>query len=385
MRGRKTTILVLSLILAGLVLTAVNLYSAKDGEGVRGYKISVGDGVYCPLTRTGMLEMFIEPKTAGVKKLFSTSDDLSNDGSNEIINGRYLIRVSQGENTFLTLAREAEHTQNGQRLKVYFINKQGSYGEEPFCLTICEGIDEQVTEQIEARVEIDEKAVSFYSGDRVHVSATGVAVNMAEVELYDQKESSVASIRLKWEDQEKVLVFDQYAVEEKAVNGTEVVAPELIYNEGENRRYWILATELEDWQEIQTVRIGDKGIDRGDGKAEKTPEELKELYQKVLPGEVLEQYDSEITCRQLMEDPETYQGREDILLYGRVERVADVQGGMYQIEMIADDERLVAYVTDPDGEMEIMPGEKYVVGGIFLALDQMDGKPMIQVMVMEKL
>ncbi len=111
----------------------------------------------------------------------------------------------------------------------------------------------------------------------------------------------------------------------------------------------------------------------------------RERWKEALSEEVLEEYDSGVTYKELVEEPETYQLRTTVAFSGTVKAVSDARSGRRQVDIQTGDGDLIAYMEDKTGNLEISPGEEYVICGQFQGMDS-DGKtPIIQVLAAGKL
>ena len=63
----------------------------------------------------------------------------------------------------------------------------------------------------------------------------------------------------------------------------------------------------------------------------------RERWQEVLSKEVLEQYDSGVSYKELVEEPEKYQQKTTVVLSGTAEAVSDAQGGSRQVDFQTED------------------------------------------------
>ena len=79
----------------------------------------------------------------------------------------------------------------------------------------------------------------------------------------------------------------------------------------------------------------------------------RERWQEVLSKEVLEQYDSGVSYKELVEEPEKYQQKTTVVLSGTAEAVSDAQGGSRQVDFQTEDGHLIAYAEDKTGNLEI--------------------------------
>ena len=111
----------------------------------------------------------------------------------------------------------------------------------------------------------------------------------------------------------------------------------------------------------------------------------REHWQEVLSKEVLEQYDSGVSYKELVEEPEKYQQKTTVVLSGTAEAVSDAQGGSRQVDFQTEDGRLIAYAEDKTGNLEIEQGKEYVICGHFQGLDVSGEVPMVQALVIEPL
>lgn len=266
MSKQKKWILVLSTVLAVLIATMVLLYlRMEQGETYKEYEIFIENATYCPKTCTGSMEVTVEYKNKGYKKMFATSNDVLGDGDKKIVDDEYLLRIMRGENTLLSLAQEMESTEKYQKLKVYFINESGNFKEDNVSLNICEGTEENIVTQIETKMKLDDEAIIFGDKLNVTVSSTGVILN--GFSQISQNYYGDVSIKIKWKDKTKILMMNKYMSEEKNVNNSEILVPKLISNEGENREKRIYVIELEDWKNIEIVHLADSVLERisGDG------------------------------------------------------------------------------------------------------------------------
>lgn len=386
MSKQKKWILVLSTVLAVLIATMVLLYlRMEQGETYKEYEIFIENATYCPKTCTGSMEVTVEYKNKGYKKMFATSNDVLGDGDKKIVDDEYLLRIMRGENTLLSLAQEMESTEKYQKLKVYFINESGNFKEDNVSLNICEGTEENIVTQIETKMKLDDEAIIFGDKLNVTVSSTGVILN--GFSQISQNYYGDVSIKIKWKDKTKILMMNKYMSEEKNVNNSEILVPKLISNEGENREKRIYVIELEDWKNIEIVHLADSVLERisGDGELrEQDSEEQKERYLKVLSKEVLEQYDSGVTYEQLIEDPEAYQMKTTVIISGRGVDVADNLNDTLAITMKTEDGPLIGYTANKIGLQEINIGDEYVMCGHFQGMDPA-GVPLFQVLVIKRL
>lgn len=386
MSKQKKWILVLSTVLAVLIATMVLLYlRMEQGETFKEYEIFIENATYCPKTCTGTMEVTVEYQNKGYKKMFATSNDVLGDGDKKIVDDEYLLRIMRGENTLLSLAQEMESTEKYQKLKVYFINESGNFEEDNVSLNICEGTEENIAAQIETKMKLDDEAIIFGDKLNVTVSSTGVILN--GFSQISQSYYGDVSIKIKWKDKTKILMMNKYMSEEKNVNNSEIIVPKLISNEGENREKRIYVIELEDWKNIEIVRLADSVLERisGDGELrEQDSEEQKERYLKVLSEEVLEQYDSGVTYEQLIEDPEAYQMKTTVIVSGRVVDVTDNLNDTLAITMKTEDGPLIGYTANKIGLQEINIGDEYVICGHFQGMDPA-GVPLFQVLVIKSL
>lgn len=386
MSKQKKWILVLSTVLAVLIATMVLLYlRMEQGETYKEYEIFIENATYCPKTCTGSMEVTVEYKNKGYKKMFATSNDVLGDGDKKIVDDEYLLRIMRGENTLLSLAQEMESTEKYQKLKVYFINESGNFKEDNVSLNICEGTEENIVTQIETKMKLDDEAIIFGDKLNVTVSSTGVILN--GFSQISQNYYGDVSIKIKWKDKTKILMMNKYMSEEKNANNSEILVPKLISNEGENREKRIYVIELEDWKNIEIVHLADSVLERisGDGELrEQDSEEQKERYLKVLSKEVLEQYDSGVTYEQLIEDPEAYQMKTTVIISGRVVDVADNLNDTLAITMKTEDGPLIGYTANKIGLQEINIGDEYVMCGHFQGMDPA-GVPLFQVLVIKSL
>lgn len=101
--------------------------------------------------------------------------------------------------------------------------------------------------------------------------------------------------------------------------------------------------------------------------------------------EVLEQYDSGVSYKELVEKPEKYQQKTTVVLSGTAEAVSDAQGGNRQVDFQTEDGRLIAYAEDKTGNLEIEQGKEYVICGHFQGMDVSGEVPMVQALVIEPL
>lgn len=386
MPKQKKWILVLSTVLAVLIATMVLLYlRIEQGETFKEYEIFIENATYCPKTCTGTMEVTVEYQNKGYKKMFATSNDVLGDGDKKIVDDEYLLRIMRGENTLLSLAQELESTEKYQKLKVYFINESGNFEEDNVSLNICEGTEENIAAQIETKMKLDDEAIIFGDKLNVTVSSTGVILN--GFSQISQSYYGDVSIKIEWKDKTKILMMNKYMSEEKSVNNSEIIVPKLISNEGENREKRIYVIELEDWKNIEIVRLADSVLERtsGDGELrEQDSEEQKERYLKVLSKEVLEQYDSGVTYEQLIENPEAYQMKTTVIISGRVVDVADNLNDTLAITMKTEDGPLIGYTANKIGLQEINIGDEYVICGHFQGMDPA-GVPLFQVLVIKSL
>lgn len=386
MSKQKKWILVLSTVLAVLIATMVLLYlRIEQGETFKEYEIFIENATYCPKTCTGTMEVTVEYQNKGYKKMFATSNDVLGDGDKKIVDDEYLLRIMRGENTLLSLAQELESTEKYQKLKVYFINESGNFEEDNVSLNICEGTEENIAAQIETKMKLDDEAIIFGDKLNVTVSSTGVILN--GFSQISQSYYGDVSIKIEWKDKTKILMMNKYMSEEKSVNNSEIIVPKLISNEGENREKRIYVIELEDWKNIEIVRLADSVLERtsGDGELrEQDSEEQKERYLKVLSKEVLEQYDSGVTYEQLIENPEAYQMKTTVIISGRVVDVADNLNDTLAITMKTEDGSLIGYTANKIGLQEINIGDEYVICGHFQGMDPA-GVPLFQVLVIKSL
>lgn len=386
MSKQKKWILVLSTVLAVLIATMVLLYlRIEQGETFKEYEIFIENATYCPKTCTGTMEVTVEYQNKGYKKMFATSNDVLGDGDKKIVDDEHLLRIMRGENTLLSLAQELESTEKYQKLKVYFINESGNFEEDNVSLNICEGTEENIAAQIETKMKLDDEAIIFGDKLNVTVSSTGVILN--GFSQISQSYYGDVSIKIEWKDKTKILMMNKYMSEEKSVNNSEIIVPKLISNEGENREKRIYVIELEDWKNIEIVRLADSVLERtsGDGELrEQDSEEQKERYLKVLSKEVLEQYDSGVTYEQLIEDPDAYQMKTTVIISGRVVDVADNLNDTLAITMKTEDGPLIGYTANKIGLQEINIGDEYVICGHFQGMDPA-GVPLFQVLVIKSL
>lgn len=373
-------------MLAVLIVAAVILYlRIEQGETYKEYEIFVENTTYCPKTCTGTMEVTVEYKTKGYKKMFSTSNDILGDGNKKIVDDEYLLRIMKGEDILLSLAQELESTAKHQKVKVYFINESGNSEEDNFFLNICEGTEENIAARIETNTKMDDEGIIFGEGLNVTVSSTGVILNGYSKTIQDYHGD--VSIKIKWKDKTQILMMNKYMSEEKSVNDSEIIVPKLISNEGEDREKRIYVIELEDWENIEIVRLGDSALERasGDGELrEQDSKEQKERYLKVLSEEVLEQYDSGVTYEQLIEDPETYQMKTTVIISGRAVDVADSLNDTLAITMKTEEGPFIGYAANKIGLQEINIGDEYVICGQFQGMDPA-GTPLFQVLVIKSL
>ena len=117
----------------------------------------------------------------------------------------------------------------------------------------------------------------------------------------------------------------------------------------------------------------------------KTEQVNGKRWQEVLSEEVLEQYDSGVSYKELVEEPEKYQQKTTVVLSGTAEAVSDAQGGSRQVDFQTEDGRLIAYAEDKTGNLEIEQGKEYVICGHFQGMDVSGEVPMVQVLVIEPL
>lgn len=119
--------------------------------------------------------------------------------------------------------------------------------------------------------------------------------------------------------------------------------------------------------------------------SEKQSKDDEERWKEVLSEEVLEKYDSGVTYKELVEEPEKYQLRTTVVISGTVESVSGVQNGRRQIDFQTEDGSLMAYMEDKTGNLKVDPGEKYVICGQFQGMDGSGKTPIVQVLTAGKM
>lgn len=113
--------------------------------------------------------------------------------------------------------------------------------------------------------------------------------------------------------------------------------------------------------------------------------ETQKQYEEILPQDILEKCDLDVTYNQLIERPDEYQMKTTIVMSGEIKENYEITNGIQQVDIITKDGAIKGYVEDKNGTFDLELGKEYVICGQFQGINHIENIPMFRILVMESL
>ncbi len=361
-RTEKIVLIIFFMIIIMITYIIIGGKATKT-EQYADYQFKIENAIYNPMTRTGYMDLEVKYTKFGVEKLFQTSDDLLKNGKKEIVDNKYLLRVCQDDVTFLTKAEEVSNSRKKQVLRVYFLNETMQYTESPFYLNISKEILDNVEASLDMNAQINQEFFRFSDGVNIIISSTGIIMDATSSAYYDRNFSGIVSMKLVWSDRSEILMFTNYMTNEKKLDNAEVHIPKLILNEGDSYRYRVYAYKSDDWENIQSIQIGNRVIYRGlkekNESAENISSNAAEQYKNILTDEEIKEYDTGISYADILNNPSNYEIDSKMILTGVIETIRK-DGKYYIISLQTQDGKAMLNYEITDEDVKLYKGNKCV-------------------------
>lgn len=287
MEKRKKLILfavvLLFIVVAGVII-AYATYHGVDGRThsvtFQDYEITIEDNVYSSATRTGFIDLSIRGDGSPFEKLFYTSDDVLDNGFDFIVDDEWLLRVAKGSDQLKCRAYETAYEDETQYLRIYYISGSQQIKEDTVDVEIVYSGENKVEQSVPVKLKVDEEYISSGAGENeMRVSATGILY--PNIASYKQPYMTSSTMVIHGKDADCLLALTQN-VQTGDVDGQEIIKPGLSYEPGDNEDSVIYAVELENWKQIEQIKLSDSGFYFTKEAEEKAAEEEKEAEEEAL-------------------------------------------------------------------------------------------------------
>lgn len=240
-----------------LIFKADNCIMREQPDAViEDYQIIVENNVYSQGTQTGVINLKIRSKGSSFSKLFYTSEDVLHNGFDFIVDDEYMLQVSQGKEIFKCRVYETEYNKGVQQLKLYYINTAERLKETSVNVQIVRSKTKKTEGEITVELHIEKEYITTDHIPANHnfiISSTGI--KYPNLPAYNQPFFSSSTLFIKSKKDEYLMAIGN-DISDKKVNEKEIVKPKLKYFADDYEGYKIFVVELEDWKEVEKVKMG---------------------------------------------------------------------------------------------------------------------------------
>lgn len=225
-----------------------------ETEKFDGYSIKVGECIYNSMTKTGSVELKVTGKKLGLEKLFYTSEDIVNNGLNDLVEEGYHLQISNGERSLESQAYELNYENSTQTVKVYYVNPENSLRKDKFRIEIVDG--NSVVQSMRGNLKIEEKCSNYLCDNApyiIRMSSTGLLVDSGEILGLEEGYRRSDTVTLKSADQEYMLAVDENT-KLKETEHLKLLQAKLYKEIGNIHIY---ALDVRKWKEIEQVVVDD--------------------------------------------------------------------------------------------------------------------------------
>ena len=242
-----------------LMLMTVACSSNDEGVQVDDYRIQSAQGVYSGQTRSGHVDLEIETIGGSSKQMFTSSDDITKNGRNQIVDDAYLLRIFWGEQELDCAAYEEESLHDQQKVRIYFTNDTKETDLEKLRVVIAKGTEDQIAEELEPEMETLSDHIEYTSIDghtKVYLSEEGMYLKASTPSYMTLFLESAGSLQLCAPDQTWTLALTT-SVDLEQERREDLLVPVVISQEkGEDENGIWMALPIESWKDIETIEKG---------------------------------------------------------------------------------------------------------------------------------
>lgn len=242
-----------------LMLTAVACSGDDAGVQVDDYRIKTVQGGYSGQTRAGHVDLEIETTGGSSKQMFTSSDDITKNGRNQIVDDAYLLCLFWGEQELDCASYEEESLHDQQKVRIYFTNDTQETELEKLRVVISKGTEDQIAEELEPEMESLSECTKYTSIDghtKVYLSEEGMYLKANTPSYMTLFLESVGSLQLCTPDQTWTLALTT-SVDLEQEQREDLLVPVVISQEkGEDENGIWMSVPIENWKEIETIEKG---------------------------------------------------------------------------------------------------------------------------------
>lgn len=174
-----------------------------------------------------------------------------------IVDDEYMLQVSQEKQTFKCRAHQIDDYKGLQQLRLYYINTKGSLKDSSVNIQIVRSKTKKKEGEIPVELQVEKGYITTEHipvKNNFIISSTGIKYPNSPA--YNQPFFTSSTLFIKTKKGGYLLAIGDN-IPNKKINGKEIIKPKLKYSDEYYEGYKIFVVELEDWKEVEKVKMGD--------------------------------------------------------------------------------------------------------------------------------